>query len=139
MNSTRSRTYERAVARIADDRSAVDYTTYDTLQPWAKAVLANVPGAREALARAAVARAEQLRKHKRVDTGTEPLRLFAGILRLIFNQAAAPVLKGTVEEGWHNCRRFALEVFTIAGIEHANFDAHPERLTEYLGTDVTVD
>jgi hypothetical protein len=32
-----------------------------------------------------------------------------------------------------------MEMFAIAGIDHANFDSHPERLTEYLGTDVTVD
>jgi hypothetical protein len=31
-----------------------------------------------------------------------------------------------------------MEVFTIAGIDHADFDAHPERLTKYLGTDVSV-
>jgi hypothetical protein len=30
-----------------------------------------------------------------------------------------------------------MEVFTIAGIDHADFEAHPERLTEYLGTDVS--
>jgi len=86
-----------------------------------------------------MARVEQLRNHNRVVTRTEPLRFFAGVLRLIFNRAAAPILCGTIEERWHHCRRFAMEVFTIAGIDHADFDAHPERLTEYLGTDVTVD
>jgi hypothetical protein len=30
-----------------------------------------------------------------------------------------------------------MEVFTIAGIDHGDFDAHPERLTAYVGTDVT--
>jgi hypothetical protein len=29
-----------------------------------------------------------------------------------------------------------LQVFAVAGIDHADFDAHPERLTEYLGTEV---
>jgi len=135
----RRRAYEKAVARIADDRAGVDYTTLGILQPLAKAVLAKEPQAEEALARAASARADELRKHKRVDPSTEPLRLFCGILRLIFNKAAAPALRGTTEEGWHYCRRFAMEVFDIAGIEHADFDAHPERLTQYLGTDVSVD
>ena len=125
--------------RLADDRSGVDYTTLTAMQPLAKAVLANCPGASEALARAAGARAEELRKHKRVDPRKESLRFFCGILRLIFNDAAAPVLWGTVDDGWRHCRQFAMEVFAIAGIDHANFDAHPERLTEYLGTDVTVD
>lgn len=133
------RNYDRAVARIAHDRSAVDYTTHGILQPLAKAVLANESGARETLARASSARAEQLRTHMRVETSTEPLRFFAGILRLIFDRAAAPVLRRTTEESWHSCRHFAMEVFTIADIDHADFDAHPELLTEYLGTDVTID
>ena len=30
-----------------------------------------------------------------------------------------------------------MEVFTIAGIDHADFESLPERLTEYLGTDVS--
>jgi hypothetical protein len=134
----KGRRYRRAVERLADDRSGVDYATLAAMQPLAKAVLANCPGAREALARAAGARAEELREHKRVDPRKESL-LFCGILRLIFNDAAAPVLRSTVNDGWRHCRQFAMEVFAIAGIDHANFDAHPERLTEYLGTDVTVD
>ena len=55
------------------------------------------------------------------------------MLRVIFDAAASP----TVERTWHNCGSFALEVLSVAAIEHADFDAHPERLTEYLGTDVT--
>jgi hypothetical protein len=31
-----------------------------------------------------------------------------------------------------------MQVFAISGVDCANFDAHPERLTTYLGTDVTV-
>lgn len=131
--------YRRAVEHLADDRSAVDYTTHAAVQPLAKAVLANCSGAREALGRAAGARAGELRKHKRVDPRNESLRFFCGILRLIFNDAAAPPLRSTVDDGWRHCRQFAMEVFAIAGIDHANFDAHPERLTKYLETDVTVD
>jgi hypothetical protein len=101
--------------------------------------LVPIPGAGEALSRAAGARAGELHKHKRVDPRKEFLRFFCGILRLIFNNAAAPALRSTVDDGWRHCRQFAMEVFAIAGIAHANFDAHPERLTEYLGTDVTVD
>jgi hypothetical protein len=133
------RAYRKAVARIADDRAGIDYTTHGILQPLAKAVLAKDPNAAEALLRAASARAGELRQHKRVNPSTEPLRFFCGVLRLIFNKAAAPALRGTTEEGWHHCRRFAMEVFDIAGVDHADFDAHPERLTQYLGTDVSVD
>ena len=100
------------MARIADDRAGVDYTTLGILQPLAKAVLAREPHAEEALARAASARAEELRKHKRVNPSSEPLRFFCGVLRLIFNQAAAPALKGQTEKAWHHCRHFAMECST---------------------------
>jgi hypothetical protein len=132
----KGRAYQRAVARLADDRSAVDYTTHLVIQPLAKAVVQNAPGAKEALWHAASARIVELREHERVETTTESLRFFCGFLRLIFNKAAAPELKLNVQQGWRHCRQFALEVFTIADIDHADFDAHPERLTKYLGTDI---
>lgn len=131
------RTYEKAVQRLADERSGVDYTTHQMLQPLAKAVLKDEPGSREALGQAAAKRMGELRAHKRVAPPTESLRFFCGILRLIFNQSDSPVLRGSLDESWQQCRKFAMEVFTIAGIDHADFEAHPERLTEYLGTDVS--
>jgi len=77
-------------------------------------------------------------QHPRVSASTEAMRLFCGELRQIFNDCT-PHLRSriTPEEAWHRCRRFALEVFSAAGITHADFDAHPERLTEYLKTDVS--
>jgi hypothetical protein len=132
------RAYRNAVRRIAADESAVDYKTHRALQALAKAVLGRKPGAEESLANAAHSRADELKEHPRVRTSVEPLRHFCGVLRLIFCEVAAPSHRRTIDEGWRNCRRFALGVFTIAGIEPANFDAHPERFTEYLGTDVTI-
>jgi multidrug efflux pump subunit AcrA (membrane-fusion protein) len=134
----KGRAYEKAVARPADHRSALDDITLEALQPLARATLAGQSGARAALVRAAHARAEELRAHKRVNPRTESLRLFCGWLRVIFN-GATDHLKGrvTIDEAWRQCRQFAMEVFAVAGINHADFDAHPERLTEYLGTDVT--
>jgi hypothetical protein len=132
------RAYPKAVQRLADERSGVDYTTHQMLQPLAKAVLQDEPGSQEALAQAAAKRMEELREHKRVAPPTESLRFFCGILRLIFNRSGSPALQGSLDDGWRQCRKFAMEVFTIAGIDHADFDAHPERLTEYLGTDVSV-
>lgn len=134
----KGRAYEKAVIRLADDGSAVDDITLKALQRLAKATLAGQRGAKAALAQAAHARAEELRTHKRVTPRTESLRLFCGWLRVIFN-GATDHLKGrvTTDEAWRQCRRFALEVFTVAGIDPADFHAHPERLTEYLGTDVT--
>jgi hypothetical protein len=131
------RAYDRAVARLANDRSGVDYVTHALLQPLAKAVQAGDAVARDKLAQAAVSRTAELNQHPRVQTTKEPMRFFCGVLREIFRRAAAPALQAPLGDGWHHCRRFALEVFTIAGIEHADFDAHPERLTEYLGTDVS--
>ena len=124
----KDRAYEKAVARLADDRSAVDDITLKTLQPLARATLAGQSGARAAFARAAHARAKELSVHKRVNPRTESLRLFCGWLRVIFN-GATDHLKGRVtpDEAWHQCRQFALEVFTVAGIDHADFTAHPER------------
>jgi hypothetical protein len=73
--------------------------------------------------------------HPRVAPDTEALRYFCGVLRIIFDAAASPAIGRT----WRNCRLFALEVLSISGIEHADFDAHPERLDAYLGTDVSED
>ena len=137
--SRKGRAYKKAVARFADNRSGVDDMTLKALQPLAKATLAGATGAQAALAQAAHVRAQELRAHKRVNPRTESLRLFCGWLRVIFNGATDHLrLRGRVstDEAWRVCREFALEVFTISGIDHADFDAHPERLTEYLGTDV---
>jgi hypothetical protein len=136
--SRKGRAYKKAVARLANDRSAVDDVTLTRLQPLGRATLAGQPGAEAALAQAAHARAQELRTHKRVNPRTESLRLFSGWLRVIFN-GATDHLKGrvTTDEAWRLCRQFALDVFVVAGIDHADFDAHPQRLTEYLGTDVS--
>jgi hypothetical protein len=130
----KGRQYDKVVARLADDRSGIDYVTHDTLQPLAKAVLANAPNAQEALAQAAQGRMKELRLHKRILPRAEALRFFCGVLREIFRHSASPAMAA---DAWHNCRRFALEVLTVGGFDHADFDAHPERLTEYLGTDVS--
>lgn len=135
--SKSGRAYDKAINRLADDRSGVDYTTHEMLQPLAKAVLRDEPGSRDSLVQAATKRAEELGTHKRIAPQTESLRFFCGVLRLIFNQSGSPALQEGLDRSWHQCRTFAMEVFTIADIEHADFDAHPERLSEYLGTDVT--
>ena len=127
------REYEKAVSRLADDRSGVDYSTLEVVKPLAMAVLAGDVGAKQALAEAAAIRAAALREIPRVAPRAEALRFFCGVLKLIFDNAAAT----TVERTWANCGKFALEVFGISGIETADFEAHPERLTKYLRTDVS--
>jgi hypothetical protein len=129
------RFYEAAVSRFTSDNSGVDYTTLDRLQPLAQAVLAGDPEARKALEAAAKERDAELRNHPRIESDHEPLVFFCGKLRLIFIDAASPSIDRTLR----NCRKFAQEVFTIAGIQTADFDAHPKRLDEYLLTDVPAD
>jgi hypothetical protein len=129
------RSYEAAVSRLANDLSGVDYTTLDRLQPLARAALTGDLEARKALSAAAKERAAELRDQPRITPQTESLRFFCGKLRLIFMDAASPSMDRT----WRNCERFALEVFDVAGIEHPDFAAHPERLREYLATDVPFD
>jgi hypothetical protein len=134
------RAREESLALFANDRAAVDYTTHKIVQPLAKAVLEGRPGSNEVLAQAARNSAEELAVHPRVATSIEPMRLFCGFLRLIFNESTAH-LKDQIreEEAWRRCRQFALAIFTAAGIDHADFVSHPDRLTEYLGTDVSTD
>lgn len=126
------RAYDAAVARLADDRYGIDYTSHNRLQPLARAAMSGDAVARAALGAAVRGRAAELRAHPRIAPETEALRFFCGVLRTIFNASASP----NTERTWRNCRRFALEVLSVAGVEHADFDAHPERLDEYLGTDV---
>lgn len=134
----KGRAYTKAVARLADDRSAVDYTTHVALQPLAKAVIEGRPDASAVLASAAQKRIAELCLHPRIETRVESLRHFCGCLRIIFNNATYH-LRGqvTLDRAWRQCRQFALEVFTVAGIDHADFIAHPERLKEYLETDTS--
>jgi hypothetical protein len=127
------RGYTRAVRRMSDDSSGVDDKTLTMLQPLAKAVLAGELEAAELLSCAARTRAAELQNHERVLPRTESLRFFCGVLREIFRHWAEPA----PGEAWHRCGKFALEVFTIADVGHADFIAHPERLREYLGTDVS--
>jgi hypothetical protein len=129
---------EKALARIADERCGIDCTTLLALQPLAKAALAKEQRAVRALAEAVDRRIGELKEHQRALPSVESLRFFCGVLRVIFNHAAAPTKKPAINDAWRNCRKFALEVFAIGCINRPDFDNHPERLTEYLGTDVTV-
>jgi hypothetical protein len=128
------RDYMKVVSTFALERCGVDYTTLDRLQPLARAVLAGDPRARQALAEAARIRAAELSTHSRIAPKTEAFRFFCGCLRVTFAALASPA----TERSLRNCRRFALAVFLSAEIEH-DFEAHPERLNEYLRTDVTTD
>jgi hypothetical protein len=124
------RAYRKAVERLTNNRSGVDDTTLDRLQPLAQAVIDDDPEAPKALAAAAKQRAVEL-KGLRIEPKTESFRSFCGALRLIFDGVASPSMDRTP----HNRAKFALAVFVAAEIEHADFEAHPERLHEYLATE----
>jgi len=128
----KGQTYNDAIEVLADDCSGVDYITHGALQNLAKDVLAGKPDAKEKLLCAASVRLKRIEDHERVDTLTEPLRLFCGWLRVIFENFAAPHKKKP-----RDLRKFAKQVFITAEIETADFDAHSDRLNEYLGTDVS--
>lgn len=125
-----------ALELLANDRAGVDDATHDALQNLAKAVLVVEPTADVELMEAARRRILELEQHPRIVTALESLRYFCGVLRLIFLECTNAHANGTAESRWHQCRQFTLAVFDAAGIAHADFDAHPERLTEYLGTKV---
>jgi len=128
----KGQTYDDAVEVLADDYSGVDYITHGALQILAKAVLEEKLDAKEKLLCAASARLKEIEDHERIETLTEPLRLFCGWLRVIFENFAASHKKKP-----RDLRKFAKQVFIIADIETADFDAHSDRLDEYLGTDIS--
>jgi hypothetical protein len=127
------RGYNRAVRRMSEDSSGVDDTTLATLQPLAKAVLAGKAEATESLSRGSSCESCGIAEPRARFARTGSLRFFCGVLREIFRHWAEPA----PGEAWHRCGKFALEVLTIGDVEHADFIAHPERLREYLGTDVS--
>ena len=127
--------HNEAVSRAASHLSGLDYTTHHRIQPLALAVdrgdgLQSV----DALSQASRARADEMTLHPRIDPGSEALKHFCGMLKLIFDN----VIPSGVQGVSHNCLSFAREVFLIGGIETADFDAHPDRLKKYLQTDVTL-
>lgn len=133
----KGRARHEAIMLLADDHSGVDYVTHSALQPLAKAALAGEAGAEEALLQAARDRYETFKNHARVETDIEPLRLFCGYLRKIFDYAASPAVRPDIKQEWRSRIRFAKEVFTAANIKPREFESHPHRLKKYLGTDVS--
>jgi hypothetical protein len=129
-----------AIEVLADRQSGIDSETSRLLYPLAKRVVEGDVAAKALLIRAARHRAATLETYPRVATSTEPFRHFCGELRVIFNECTCHYGWAGIdpEEAWHRCRQFAMEIFDAAGIEH-NFHAHPERLKQYLGTDVSTD
>jgi hypothetical protein len=133
-----ARARKNAIQVLAHESTAVDYETDHALHKLAKRTQGGDPATIAQFERAAATRARQIEEMPRVEPATEALRHFCGVLRVIFNRTTAH-LKGRIleEEAWRGCRAFAKEVMVAAGIEIADFEAHPDRLTEYLRTDVT--
>ena len=117
------------LAPFTDENSWVDIETFGALNPIAKQCL-GVLRQLELVANA------QVERHagRRVYPATECLWQFCGTLRLFFHRLADPALIKSPDATKH-LRHFALAVFEAVGIDHADFDAHPERLDEMLRTD----
>jgi FAD/FMN-containing dehydrogenase len=137
----KGRARRNALELLSHDRAAVDDATLDAIQPLAKAVLAEKTGTGqtlEALLKAARQREAELSQHPRIAPASEPFRYFCGTLRVIFLGYSTVQLNKPAEKAWHRCRCFAQAVFDAAQIEYHDFVIHPQRLTEFLKTDVTV-
>jgi len=122
--------FAKALAQFTDARSAVDEESLETLNPSARECLA----ALERFKSNANAARERLRKYPRVNPLQEQLRHFCGWLRLIYCHATSNHGKNSNMHA--NMRKFALAVFAAMGLDHADFETHPERLDELLATDV---
>jgi FAD/FMN-containing dehydrogenase len=137
----KGRPRRNAIELLSHDRAAVDDATLDAIQPLAKAVLADKTGTGqtlEALLKAAGQREAELSQHPRIAPASEPFRFFCGRLRVIFLRYSTVHLNKPAEKAWHLCRCFAQAVFNAAQIEYHDFVIHPQRLTEFLKTDVTI-
>jgi hypothetical protein len=117
-----------ALTPFTDPISWVDIETFNALNPIAKQCL----GALRRLELVANAQVELT--GRRVYPATECLCQFCGTLRLFFHRFADPARTKSPDATKH-LRHFALAVFEVVGIDHADFDAHPERLDEMLRTD----
>jgi hypothetical protein len=122
-----SKSLVKALARFTNERSGVDGETFDGMHPYATAVVTTLT----AFDLAAAEEKKRLKAHSRVYADQECLRqLCAGLRMLFFHFAEPGMCAGETARG--PLRQFALEVFTIAGIDHADFASHPERLDELL-------
>lgn len=111
----------------------VDQETLARLRPFALAALNGGEAERQALIATVCQRAAELQDHLDTDPHVEALHYFCGIARLIFSAYTVP----TMVRSLHNCRRFVLEMLAIAGVDCADFDASPDRLDQYLRTDMS--
>jgi hypothetical protein len=137
----KGRPRRNAIELLSHDRAALDDATLAAIHPLAKAVLADKTGTGqtlEALLKAASQREAELSQHPRIAPAREPFRHFCGVLRVIFLRYSTVHLNEPAEKAWHLCRCFAQAVFDAAQIEYHDLVIHPQRLTEFLKTDVTV-
>jgi hypothetical protein len=130
---TISKRFAKVLRRFTDEGSGVDAETFDLLQPQATALVA----ALTLFATSAEQQETRLRGHERVYCDQECLRQLCAVLRKIFLQFAAQELRNGEKARGH-LRKFALEVFEIAAIDHADFAIHPERLDELLRAEIAL-
>jgi len=122
--------FANALIQFTNERSAVDEETFDALNPRARECLA----ALERFHSNADAARERVREWPRINPLQEQLRHFCGWLRLIYCHATPNHAHDSNMQA--KMRKFALAVFVAMGLDHADFEAHPERLDELLATDI---
>jgi hypothetical protein len=117
----------KALARFTNEGSGVDGETFDVMRPYAT----DVATALTAFDLAAEEERKRLKAHSRIYADQECLRQLCAVLRMICFHFAEPGMR-TGERARRHLRKFALEVFAIAAIDHADFGSHPERLDDLL-------
>jgi hypothetical protein len=132
----KGRHFDDALHLFASDRSGVDSETHLLLRDLAQRTLEGDAEAESMLLDAARLREIQLASCKRWQPEIEILRHFVSALRAVFDGVTV-ASEASEAAYWPRCRRFVREVMDSAGIETADFVAHPERLTEYLRTELT--
>lgn len=123
---SRGRFYREAVQLLTEERSAIDEQTWTMLHTLAVAVNNREDGAERILAEAARCRDAELECHQRVYPRKESFRLFCSVIRVFFVEHADENFRT-----WPRLKKFAHKVLELAEVDHS-FDAHPERLEEYL-------
>jgi hypothetical protein len=117
----------KALARFTNEGSGVEGKTFDVMRPYAT----DVATALTAFDSAAEGERKRLKAHSRIYADQECLRQLCAMLRVIFFHFAEPRMR-TGERARRHLRKFALEVFAIGAIDHADFGSHPERLDDLL-------
>lgn len=127
------RRQQEALQVIAHERSMLDSGSSDRMDRDAAAALAGDAAALGRVLAAAEARIEELRRHERVTTKGEALRIFCAYTREVWSSCTGRSLRTYPnDEDFRNCMRFARAVLTTAGVPTDEYVNHPAKLRDLL-------